>query len=93
MKGKIQFQVHQMWAVEECNEQGKDLIGLDQHQVRTWTAFHHYVTVCMFAHAFAATRRARLHHDGQDTTQGAHRENDSTPSPTRRRQPAVSGGT
>jgi SRSO17 transposase len=22
------------WRIEECNEQGKDLIGLDQHQVR-----------------------------------------------------------
>lgn len=80
------------WRIEECNEQGKDLIGLDQHQVRTWTAFHHHVTVCMFAHAFAATRKARLHH-GQDTTEGAHRGNDSTPAPTWRRQPAaVSGG-
>ena len=31
------------WRIEECNEQGKDLIGLDQHQVRTWTAFGHHV--------------------------------------------------
>ena len=46
------------WRIEECNEQGKDLLGLDQHQVRTWTAFHHHVAVCVFAHAFAATRRA-----------------------------------
>jgi SRSO17 transposase len=46
------------WRIEECNEQGKDLFGLDQHQVRTWTAFHHHVAVCVFAHAFAATRRA-----------------------------------
>jgi len=49
------------WRIEECNEQGKDLIGLDQHQVRTWTALHHHVAVCMFAHAFAATRTAALH--------------------------------
>jgi SRSO17 transposase len=46
------------WRIEECNEQGKDLLGLDQHQVRTWTAFHHHVAVCVFTHAFAATRRA-----------------------------------
>jgi SRSO17 transposase len=46
------------WRIEECNEQGKDLFGLDQHQVRTWTAFHHHVAVCVFTHAFAATRRA-----------------------------------
>ena len=48
------------WRIEECNEQGKDLIG-HQHQVRTWTALHHHVVVAMFAHAFAATRKARLH--------------------------------
>jgi SRSO17 transposase len=46
------------WRIEECNEQSKDLLGLDQHQVRTWTAFHHHVALCVFAHAFAATRRA-----------------------------------
>jgi hypothetical protein len=80
------------WRIEECNEQGKDLIGLDQHQVRTWTAFHHHVTVCMFAHAFAATRKARLHHNGPSAAEGAHRGNDSTPTRTRRRQPAVVSG-
>jgi hypothetical protein len=51
------------WRIEECNEQSKDLLGLDQHQVRTWTAFHHHVAVCLFAHAFAATRRAHCRPD------------------------------
>jgi hypothetical protein len=32
------------WKIEENNEQGKDLIGIDQHQVRTWTAWHHTIT-------------------------------------------------
>src|SRR5512135_1486892 len=82
------------WRIEECNEQGKDLIGLDQHQVRTWTAFHHHVVVCMSAHAFAATRRARLRRlppleptnpgAGDDVsrdaaTEGADRGNDPVP--------------
>ncbi|GGN48265.1 SRSO17 transposase [Actinoplanes campanulatus] len=48
------------WKIEENNEQGKDLIGLDQHQVRTWTAWHHMITVCMFAHAFLAVQHADL---------------------------------
>jgi SRSO17 transposase len=82
------------WRIEECNEQGKDLIGLDQHQVRTWTAFHHHVVVCMFAHAFAATRRASLHHHtaGQASAEGAHQGNDPAPIRTSRRQPAPAGG-
>jgi SRSO17 transposase len=48
------------WKIEENNEQGKDLLGLDQHQVRTWTAWHHMVTVCMFAHAFLVVQHAGI---------------------------------
>ena len=86
------------WRIEECNEQGKDLIGLDQHQVRTWTAFHHHVAVCMFAHAFAATRKAQLHTTNSDEStltspdvdpadEGTHRGNTPTPTQTGTRQP------
>jgi SRSO17 transposase len=84
------------WRIEECNEQSKDLIGLDQHQVRTWTAFHHHVAVCMFAHAFAATRKALLQTPParpDDTTgEGAHRGNGPDPSPTRRRPRTTTSG-
>jgi SRSO17 transposase len=79
------------WRIEECNEQSKDLIGLDQHQVRTWTAFHHHVVVCMFAHAFAATRKAALHATAAPT-QGAHRGNDPATSPTKGREPVITRG-
>jgi len=79
------------WRIEECNEPGKDLIGLDQHQVRTWTALHHHVAVCMFAHAFAATRTAALH-AAAGAGQGAHRGNDPATSPTPPRQPATTSG-
>jgi SRSO17 transposase len=67
------------WKIEENNEQGKDLIGLDQYQVRTWTAWHHYVTACMFAHAFLVVQRARLlseHHDQHDDHLAAGTEPD-----------------
>ncbi len=88
-----------LWRIEECNEQGKDLIGLDQHQVRTWTAFHHHVAVCMFAHAFAATRKNLLTapastdpppsnpgpSDPDPTIQGTHRGNDLAPTGPRAR--------
>jgi SRSO17 transposase len=73
------------WRIEECNEQGKDLIGLDSHQVRTWTAFHHHVAVAMFAHAFAATRKALLHTQAP-AAEGAHRGNAPAPIQTLTRQ-------
>jgi SRSO17 transposase len=79
------------WRIEECNEQSKDLIGLDQHQVRTWTAFGHHVAVAMFAHAFAATRKAALH-TAVPAGQGAHRGNDPATNPPPPRQPDTTSG-
>ena len=48
------------WKIEENNAQGKDLLGLDQYQVRKWTPWHRHVTACMLAHAFLAATRASL---------------------------------
>ncbi|WP_425413152.1 IS701 family transposase [Micromonospora matsumotoense] len=42
----------------QTNRTGGELIGLDQHQVRTWTAWHHTITTCMVAHAFRAVQHA-----------------------------------
>ena len=52
------------WKIEENNEQGKDLLGLGEYQVRKWTPWHRHVTCCMFAHAFLAVTRA--HQGKQD---------------------------
>jgi hypothetical protein len=48
------------WKIEENNAQGKDLLGLDQYQVRKWTPWHRHVTTCMLAHAFLAATGAQL---------------------------------
>jgi SRSO17 transposase len=40
------------WQVEECFAQAKGEVGMDQYEVRTWTAWHRFVTLCMVAHAF-----------------------------------------
>lgn len=47
------------WQIEEDNEQGKQLAGLDQYQVRKWTPWHRSVTCTMLAHAFLTVQRAR----------------------------------
>jgi SRSO17 transposase len=51
------------WTVEENFQAGKGLAGLDEHQVRTWTSWHRWVTLAMLACAFltitAATEHAR----------------------------------
>ena len=51
------------WKIEENNGQGKDLLGLDQYQVRKWTPWHRHVSACMLAHAFLAATRANLGKD------------------------------
>ena len=51
------------WKIEENNAQGKDLLGLDQYQVRKWTPWHRHVTTCMLAHAFLAATHAGLGKD------------------------------
>jgi SRSO17 transposase len=82
------------WRIEECNEQGKDLIGLNQHQVRTWTALHHHVAVCMFAHAcLQAAGQTSGEAAGQSAGQGAHRGNDPAMSQSRPRPPAMASST
>ena len=40
------------WAIEECFETAKGLVGLDQYEVRKWSAWYRYITLSLLAHAF-----------------------------------------
>jgi SRSO17 transposase len=40
------------WTVEENFQAGKELAGLDQHQVRRWASWYRWVTLAMLASAF-----------------------------------------
>ncbi|WP_448188103.1 IS701 family transposase [Azospirillum sp. sgz301742] len=46
------------WTVESCFEAAKGEVGLDQYEVRTWTAWHRHVTLAMIALAFLTAARA-----------------------------------
>ena len=46
------------WKIEETFQTGKELAGLDEHQVRRWTSWHRWVTLAMLAHAFLAITTA-----------------------------------
>ncbi len=46
------------WAVEECFEQAKGEVGLDEYEVRKWDGWHRHVTLCMLAHAYLAVLRS-----------------------------------
>ena len=51
------------WPVEEGFAQTKGEVGLDQYEVRTWTAWHRFVTLCLLAHAYLAVTRLAISHD------------------------------
>ncbi|SFQ82465.1 IS701 family transposase, partial [Amycolatopsis rubida] len=55
------------WTIEETFQTGKELTGLDEHQVRTWTSWYRWTTLVMLAHAFLAITAA---HARTDTEQG-----------------------
>jgi SRSO17 transposase len=42
------------WPIEECFGSGKNEVGLDNYQVRTWDAWHRHITLAMLAHTFLA---------------------------------------
>jgi hypothetical protein len=45
------------WQVEECFAQAKGEVGSDQYAVRTWQAWHRFVTRCLLAHAYLVVLR------------------------------------
>lgn len=56
------------WKVEESFQTGKELVGLDEHQVRSWTSWHRWVTLAMLAHAFLAVATAIEHNTAPTPT-------------------------
>ena len=46
------------WTIEENIQASKGLTGLDEHQVRTWTSWHRWITLALLAAAFLAIAAA-----------------------------------
>ena len=59
------------WQVEEGFAQAKGEVGLDQYEVRTWTAWHRFVTLCLLAHAYLAVTRFAASRDEAAVKGGA----------------------
>jgi SRSO17 transposase/transposase len=51
------------WQVEECFAQAKGEVGLDHYEVRTWTAWHRFVTLALLAHAFLVVLQLHARHE------------------------------
>jgi len=40
------------WAIEQCFEENKSELGMDQYEVRKFPGWHHHMLTCMLAHFF-----------------------------------------
>jgi SRSO17 transposase len=51
------------WTVEQCFEEGKGEVGLDEYEVRSWHGWYRHITLSMLAMAFLAALRANREED------------------------------
>lgn len=47
------------WSIEQGLEEAKGEAGLDQYEVRTWTAWYRHITLALLAHAVLVVMRAQ----------------------------------
>lgn len=59
------------FAIEEGFAEAKGEVGLDQYEVRTWTAWYRFVTLCLLAHALLVVMRLRAGADEATAQKGA----------------------
>ena len=59
------------WAIEECFEEAKGQVGLDQYEVRRWEGWYRHITLAMLAHAYLAMIRHQATTGGQPEEKGA----------------------
>jgi len=48
------------WAIEQCFEENKSELGMDQYEVRKFPGWHHHMLTCMLAHFFLWHLKIRL---------------------------------
>ena len=53
------------WAIEECFEEAKGQVGLDQYEVRRWDGWYRHITLAMLAHAYLTVIRHQALEQGK----------------------------
>jgi SRSO17 transposase len=48
------------WAIEQCFEETKTELGMDQYEIRKYPGWHHHMLICMLAHFFLWHIKIRL---------------------------------
>jgi SRSO17 transposase len=47
------------WPIETCFEDGKQLLGMGDYEVRSWPGWHHHMTLVILAHFFVVRMSLR----------------------------------
>ena len=53
------------WTIEECFEEAKGQVGLDQYEVRKWDGWYRHITLAMLAHAYLTVIRHQSKEQGE----------------------------
>ena len=53
------------WTIEECFEEAKGQVGLDQYEVRRWDGWYRHITLAMLAHAYLTVIKNRAAEQGE----------------------------
>ena len=59
------------WTIEECFEEAKGQVGLDQYEVRRWDGWYRHITLAMLAQAYLSVVRNQAAAAGQPEEKGA----------------------
>ena len=77
------------WAIEECFEEAKGEVGLDQYEVRKWEGWCRHITLAMLAHACLAVVRRQASEQGGPGERGLSQLGRKADTPDGARGPAV----
>ena len=58
------------WPIETAFEQGKEEVGLDHYETRSWLGWHHHMTWSFLAHHFLVRLRIQLKEPAPDQIRG-----------------------
>ena len=53
------------WAIEECFEEAKGQVGLDQYEVRRWDSWYRHITLAMLAQAYLSVIKHQAMEPGE----------------------------
>ena len=62
------------WAIEECFEEAKGEVGLDQYEVRRWDGWYRHITLAMLAHAYLSVTKHQAVEQGEKGAAGVRME-------------------